>query len=206
MLRAEHFVSGEQELAAARLGMWLFLLSEVLLFGGLFTCYATYRALFPQTFAAASRHLHVAWGTLNTAVLLTSSLTVALAVHFARTNRSRKAAAMLGVSLLLASAFLVIKGIEYSAHFEEHALPGKYFALAGLDLPGASMFFTLYFFMTGLHALHVVAGMGALSYVGLRALRGHFSAGYYTPVELGGLYWHLVDIVWIFLYPLLYLI
>ena len=145
-------------------------------------------------------------GTLNTVVLITSSFTVALSVHFCRDSRSRLAGAMIGLSLVLASVFLALKGLEYSAHFREHALPGKYFALEGFHQRGASLFFTLYFFTTGLHAIHVLAGMAVLTWIGVRALRNEFTAAHHTPVELASMYWHLVDLVWIFLYPLLYLI
>ncbi|MBI3182779.1 MAG: cytochrome c oxidase subunit 3 family protein [Myxococcales bacterium] len=205
-VRAAHFASAEQQLAAARMGMWLFVASEVLLFTGLFVAYAAYRFLFPETFAQASRHLDLFLGTLNTVVLITSSLTVALAVHFASAGRSKLAAAMLAASIAFGVAFLLVKAREYGHHFETRALPGRHYGLEGLTLPGASLFFTLYFFMTGLHALHVLVGVGVLGWVAARCYRGDFSAEYHTPVELGGMYWHLVDLVWIFLYPMLYLI
>src|SRR4051812_26769389 len=189
-----------------RLGMWLFLATEILLFAGLFCGYAIYRFQFPLAFAECSRHLDVALGTVNTVVLITSSFTVALAIHFARTDKARLAAICLVLTLVFALGFLGIKAVEYAAHFHEHALPGKYYAFPEVKLPGAAMFYTMYFLMTGLHGVHVVAGMSVLSWLLWRTLQGRYSSRYYTGIELGGLYWHLVDLVWIFLYPLLYLI
>jgi cytochrome c oxidase subunit 3 len=203
---AHHFSSLERQNEAMRLGMWLFLATEILLFAGLFTGYAVYRFEFPLAFAECSRHLEIPLGTVNTLVLITSSLTVALAIHYARTDRQQAAAICLVLTLLFALAFLGIKAVEYSAHFHEKSLPGKYYAFEAVKLPGAAMFFTLYFLMTGLHGLHVVAGMSVLSWLLFRTLQGRYSSRYYTGLELGGLYWHLVDLIWIFLYPLLYLI
>jgi cytochrome c oxidase subunit 3 len=139
-------------------------------------------------------------------VLITSSLTVALAIHYARTDRRRAAAICLVITLLFALSFLGIKAVEYAAHFHERSLPGKYYAYEAVKIPGAAMFFSVYFLMTGLHGLHVIAGMSVLSWILRRTLQGRYSSLYYTGLELGGLYWHLVDLVWIFLYPLLYLI
>jgi len=201
-----HFASLERQNEAMRLGMWLFLATEILLFAGLFTGYAVYRFEFPFAFAEGSRHLNITAGTLNTVVLITSSFTVALAIHFARSDRPKAAAICLVITLLFALAFLGIKAIEYTEHFREHALPGKYYAFEEVKAPGAAMFYSLYFLMTGLHGVHVVAGMSVLSYILWRTLQGRYSSRYYTGIELGGLYWHLVDLVWIFLYPLLYLI
>jgi cytochrome c oxidase subunit III len=205
-IAGHHFSSLERQNEAMRLGMWLFLATEILLFAGLFTGYAVYRFEFPLAFKEASRHLNIAAGTINTVVLITSSFTVALAIHFARTDKPRAAAVCLGITLLFALGFLGIKAIEYTEHFREHALPGKYYAFEEVKVPGAAMFYSLYFLMTGLHGVHVVAGMTVLSYILWRTLQGRYSSRYYTGIELGGLYWHLVDLVWIFLYPLLYLI
>jgi cytochrome c oxidase subunit 3 len=201
-----HFSSLARQNEAMRLGMWLFLATEILLFAGLFTGYAVYRFEFPLAFAECSRHLELMLGTVNTVVLITSSLTVALAIHYARSNRPRAAAICLILTLLFALAFLGIKAVEYTAHFHEKSLPGKYYAFEEVKVPGAAMFFSLYFMMTGLHGLHVIMGMSVLSWILWRTLQGRYSARYYTGLELGGLYWHLVDLVWIFLYPLLYLI
>jgi cytochrome c oxidase subunit 3 len=201
-----HFSSLARQNEAMRLGMWLFLATEILLFSGLFVGYAVYRFQFPLAFAEASRHLNLTAGTVNTVVLITSSFTVALAIHFARTDNPRAAAICLVLTILMALGFLGIKAIEYTEHFHEHALPGKFYAFKEVTIPGAAMFYSLYFLMTGLHGLHVVVGMSVLSWILWRTLQGRYSSRYYTGLELGGLYWHLVDLVWIFLYPLLYLI
>ncbi|HZH04486.1 MAG TPA: cytochrome c oxidase subunit 3 family protein, partial [Myxococcaceae bacterium] len=177
-----------------------------LLFAPLFTAYALYRYLYPEMFVAASRHLDVTLGTVNTLVLITSSLTVAMAVHFARVGKNKMVIVMIALSLLAGFAFLGIKGVEYAHKFHEGALPGKYYALKDLPDPSANMFFTIYFLATGVHAFHVVIGMGVLVWVAIRAAQNRISPEYYVPAELGGMYWHLVDLVWIFLYPLLYLI
>jgi len=203
---AHHFRSIETQRQAERLGMWLFLATEVLLFAGLFCGYALYRFLYSETFHLASAHLDAGLGTVNTVVLISSSLTVALAHHFAHQGRSRLAGVLLFVSVLAGLAFLGIKAVEYGHKFEEGLLPGRYFHNPELTAPGASMFFTLYFLTTGLHAFHVIVGMGVLTWIGVRAWRGEFHENHSMPVELAGLYWHLVDLVWIFLYPLLYLV
>lgn len=203
---AHHFPDLRTQEHAARLGMWLFLATELLLFGGLFTAYSVYRYLYPGTFAEASQHLSVAAGTINTVVLITSSLTVALAHHHAHHGKGRRAALLLLVTLGFAVVFLLIKAWEWSHDFHEGLLPGRYFHSAELTANGAPMFFTLYFLLTGLHGLHVVIGMTVLAVLMVLCWRGAYDHGYSTPVELGGMYWHLVDLVWIFLYPLLYLI
>ena len=203
---AHHFSSLSRQNEAMRLGMWLFLATEILLFAGLFTGYAVYRFQFPEAFAECSRHLELTLGTVNTLVLITSSLTVALAIHYARSNRRQAAAVCLVITILFAFAFLGIKAVEYTAHFHERSLPGKYYAFEEVKIPGAAMFFSLYFLMTGLHGLHVVAGMIVLGFILRHTLQNRYSSRYYTGLELGGMYWHLVDMVWIFLYPLLYLI
>lgn len=203
---AHHFRTVEAQRDAERLGMWLFLATEVLLFAGLFCGYALYRFLYPETFRLASARLDVVLGTVNTVVLITSSLTVALAHHFAHHDRSRLAGALLFLSVLAGVAFLGVKAVEYTHKFHEGLLPGRFFHAGDLTAPGASMFFTVYFLATGLHAIHVMIGMGVLSWIGARALRNEFHHNHSIPVELAGLYWHLVDLVWIFLYPLLYLV
>jgi cytochrome c oxidase subunit III len=201
-----HFSSLARQNEAMQLGMWLFLATEILLFAGLFTGYSIYRFEFHEAFVECSRHLALTLGTVNTVVLITSSLSVALSIHYARTDRPRAAAVCLALTLLFALGFLGIKAVEYTEHFHERALPGKYYAFEKVQIPGAAMFYTLYFLMTGLHALHVIAGMSVLSWLFWRTLQGRYSSRYYTGLELGGLYWHLVDLVWIFLFPLLYLI
>jgi cytochrome c oxidase subunit 3 len=202
----EQFEDLEKQGHAARLGMWTFLASEMLLFAGLFALYATYRAVYRADFHAAAGEMSLLLGTANTYVLITSSLSVALAVWAARAGRPGLVVAMLGVTILFGLAFLVLKGVEYSAHFARGIYPGQ--AYASLELPqsGAKIFFTLYYFMTGLHALHVIAGLGVLVWCLRRALRAAFTAEHHTGLELGAMYWHLVDLIWIFLWPLLYLV
>ena len=203
---AHHFPNLRQQEHAARLGMWLFLATELLLFGGLFTAYSVYRYLYPATFVVASEHLSVGAGTINTLVLITSSLTVALAHHLAHHGRGRSAALSLIITLAFGVVFLMIKAWEWTHDFHEGLLPGRYFSSRELQAVGAPMFFTLYFCMTGLHGLHVIVGMAVLGVLLVMCWRGSFDHGYSTPMELGGMYWHLVDLIWIFLYPLFYLI
>jgi cytochrome c oxidase subunit 3 len=196
---AESFEDLEQQKEAATLGMWLFLATEVLFFGGLFLAYTVYRAAYPEAFASASKELSLFFGTLNTAVLLTSSWSMALAVHAAQAGRRRALLWSLAVTAVLGSMFLVVKGFEYSEDFRRHLLPSLQ--------PGFSkLFFWLYYAMTLVHATHLVIGIGIISVIFWRALKDEFSATYFTPVELAGLYWHFVDLIWVFLYPLLYLI
>jgi len=201
---AEQFDSLEQQHEAATLGIWTFLATEVLFFGGLFTAYVVYRFLYPQAFAEASHHTNLLYGTVNTAVLLTSSLTMALAVQAAQEGRNRALVRCLAATIVLGIGFLLVKGLEYREHFAHHLVPGAQFALTAK--PKTELFFWLYFTMTGLHGIHVLAGIGVLSVLAFMSSRLNFSSEYYTPVEMGGLYWHFVDIVWVFLYPLLYLI
>lgn len=203
---AHHFSSLERQNEAIRLGMWLFLSTEILIFAGLFVGYAVFRFQFPEAFAECSRHLDLSLGTVNTVILITSSFTVAMSIHFARTDRRMLAVACLVFTIACALGFLGIKAVEYSHKFAEGALPGKYYTFAHVTADGAPMYFTVYFLTTGLHALHVVIGMTVLAVLTVKTLRGRFNSAYYTGLELGGLYWHLVDLVWIFLFPLLYLI
>ena len=203
---AHQFDDIEQQHESASLGMWIFLATEIMFFGALFLGYSVYRGAYHSAYAEASRHLDVVLGGINTGVLLCSSLTMALAVHAAQLGGRRTVVALLIATILLGSVFLGIKAVEYTAHFREKSLPGKYYAFEEVKIAGAAMFFSLYFIMTGLHGLHVVAGMSVLSWLLWRTLQGRYSSRYYTGLEMGGLYWHLVDLVWIFLYPLLYLI
>jgi cytochrome c oxidase subunit 3 len=204
--RAHHFSTLAKQRHAATLGMWVFLGTEVLLFGGLFVAYAYYRVVFPETFGEASAHLDIGIGTINTLILILSSFAVALSTYFVYHTRIRLAAGMLGIAMACGFAFLTLKGFEWSAHFREGAYPGKYYAFEAVQGPGASLFFSLYYLMTGLHALHVTIGIGALGWALALTLRGAFSRDYDTPLELVTMYWHLVDIIWIFLFPALYVI
>jgi cytochrome c oxidase subunit 3 len=218
---AHHFEDLGQQHEAATLGMWLFLATEVLFFGGLFAGYAMYRELYGDAFAVASKQLYVSLGTVNTAVLIGSSLTMALALHSARVGRQKAIAWFLMATMTLGTTFLVIKGVEYYLDYRESLVPGLSFREAvapegaeaaegewppGTDVGHVKLFFTFYYIMTGLHAAHMVVGLGVLLYLTRQARRGKYSPGYYTPLEVAGLYWHFVDIVWVFLFPLLYLI
>ncbi len=201
-----HFDSLEQQRDASTLGMWAFVAQEAMFFGGLFTVYVMYRFLYPQAFHLGSHELNVLLGGINTAVLITSSLTMALAVWSAQTSRRRTLTACLVATLLLGITFLVIKYFEYAAKFHHHLVPGSHFSFPGAEGGHVQLFFCLYFAMTGMHALHMIVGAGILMVFIPRATRGRFTAEYAHPVELFGLYWHFVDIVWIFLFPLLYLL
>ena len=192
--------------ATARLGMWVFLASESLLFAALFALYAAYRFIYPAEFHAAAAHANVLLGTINTYLLLTSSLTVALSIHETKHGRRRRALILLAITIGLGVAFEVLKLVEYGLHLRDGIAPGGYYAFSALPAHGAVLYFTLYYLMTGLHALHVLGGLAALAWLWLRLYRGRINAGSYLALELGGLYWHLVDLVWIFLWPLIYLV
>ena len=206
-----YFASAEQQFDAAKMGMWLFLVTEVLLFSGMFVAYAVYRVGHPEVFAHASELLDWQLGALNTVVLLTSSFTVALSIHFVQQNEKEKVIVLLLMTLLCAAAFVVVKYFEYTSKFAHGIFPGAGYEPYGkmyaeYDVPFAMQFFSIYFIMTGIHGIHVLVGMGLFGWLVSRVARGHLSSEYYTPLELTGLYWHLVDIIWIFLFPLLYLI
>lgn len=257
---AHHFETPQQQFASNKLGMWIFLATEVLFFSGLFVAYAVYRANHPEVFIHASELLDKSLGGLNTVVLITSSFTMALAVRLSMLGQTRKLVAALVVTLVLAGGFLGVKAIEYQhkwkhgllwgQHYDPHtehvehgdaehaaaaphaaadeakeadaarsniapsatgptglARPGEDHSIQHVDDPSnVHVFFGIYFAMTGLHGLHVIIGMGLILWLILRARRGEFSRKYFTPVDLVGLYWHLVDLIWIFLFPLLYLI
>ena len=203
---AHHFDTLEQQQEAATLGMWVFLMTEILFFGGLFLVYTIYRTWYPEAFAAASHHLDIPLGTINTAVLIGSSLTMALAVHAAQANSRNGIIVFIVLTMILGAVFLGIKGIEYSHKFHEHLVPGPGFQFDAPHALHAQIFFSLYFVMTGLHALHMIIGLGLMIWMLVWAYNGPLGDGYYSPVEIVGLYWHFVDIVWIFLFPLLYLI
>jgi cytochrome c oxidase subunit 3 len=202
---AHHFESLEKQQHAARLGMWVFLATEVLLFAALFAAYAVYRYLFHEAFAEASRGLQTWIGLVNTIVLVTSSFTVALGLDRSARGDGKGTRLLFGVSVLLALVFLVFKYVEYSHHFETGELPGRFYRG---EIPGSGprLFFTLYFMITGLHGIHVIVGATILTVVGVLAGKGRYGREYNVPVELAGLYWHLVDMIWIFVFPLIYLI
>ena len=251
---AHHFDSAEQQFESGKLGMWIFLATEILLFGGLFCAYAVYRSNHPEIFVYAHRFLDKTLGAINTTVLICSSFTMALAVRAAQLGRTKALVRLLAATIVFAFCFLGIKAVEYEHKWKEGLLWGRRFhaelerpaaakpaplpslpaAAAeersaippaavgprGLAAPGArahgeedlgppknvQTFFAVYFLMTGLHGVHVIAGMIVIALVLVRARRGEFGPGYFTPVDLAGLYWHLVDLIWIYLFPLLYLI
>jgi cytochrome c oxidase subunit III len=205
-----HFQTMEQQKDSATLGMWIFLSTEILFFGGLFLTYTVNRHAYPGIFAEASKTLDLKLGTINTIVLIASSLTMAMAVWSAQTGKKKLITIFLLLTLLLGSVFLGIKAIEYHAKYVEHHIPGLPFQFEpGSDIATnahTQLFFSLYFGMTGLHAMHMVVGVGLLMWLIRQSLKGRFTPEYNTPVENIGLYWHFVDIVWIYLFPLLYLI
>ena len=202
-----HFDTMGQQKEAAVIGMWVFLLTEILFFGGLFMAYMLYRTWYFDAFAEASRSLSLFWGGLNTAVLIGSSLTMAMAVRSAQTNQRKATVNWLILTTVLGCVFLGVKVIEYADKFEHHIVPGPHFDKSAWTHPaGVEQFYSLYFIMTGLHAVHMVIGIGLMTVIAIMAWRRQFDGVYYTPVEVSGLYWHFVDIVWIFLFPLLYLI
>ncbi len=236
---AHHFDTPAQQFGAGKLGMWLFLITEILFFGGLFCAYAVYRANHPEIFVYAHQFLDKYLGALNTAVLIFSSLTMAWAVHCAQCDQTRRLIVGLILTLLCATVFLGVKYVEYKHKWEAGLLPAGQFQPvehgaeandfiqgdteapahgspeeAAHDAAGdqtqrpknVGIFFSIYFCMTGLHAIHVVAGMVAIAWLLVRSLKGHFSSRYFGPVDYVGLYWHLVDLIWIYLFPLLYLI
>lgn len=218
------FQTMTQQKEAAMLGMWAFLLTEILFFGGLFLAYMLYRTWYHDAFVAASSSIAISWGLLNTVVLIGSSLTMALAVRSAQLSQRMATVNWLIATMILGTVFLGVKVIEYADKFEHHHVPGASYVWAepghdaGLSETHAAspdeanfqlhtqIFFSLYFTMTGLHALHMIIGIGLLAVITWMAWKGRFSGEYYTPVEMSGLYWHFVDIVWIYLFPLLYLI
>jgi cytochrome c oxidase subunit 3 len=205
----EQFDTEAQQKDASTLGMWLFLITEVMFFGGLFLVYTVYRHIYPAIFAVASSSLNVYIGAANTVVLLCSSFTMVLAVRGAQLGQRRTLVLFLVLTLILGGVFLGVKAYEWNEKFTEHHIPGAAFHFEGMqpnEQAHAQLFFSLYFAMTGLHALHMVVGAGMLIVLIRLAQKGRYSADYMTPVDLGGLYWHFVDIIWIFLFPLLYLI
>lgn len=227
---AHHFESAEQQRQSAQLGMWAFLVTEVMFFSGLFAAYIIYRSLYPEAWTVGSHMLSIGLGGFNTIILLCSSLTMALAVHAAQTDKRGASARWIILTIVLGLAFLGVKMVEYSAKIEHHLVPGAHFhldpaqELANLQAAGVQvgdhlrhametvntahvqLFFSLYFATTGLHALHMIIGIGVMIWLLKTTIEGRYSSAYINPVEVSGLYWHFVDIVWIFLFPLLYLV
>lgn len=202
----EQYAELSQQREAATLGMWVFLVTEVMFFGGMITGYVAYRFAYPDAFRLGSVHMLFMAGTINTAVLISASLFVAMAVHAAREGNRKMLVWCLLISMFLGIVFLAIKGYEYHDHWVEHKVPGINFQWDGPDPRHAELFFVLYFFLTGFHALHMLIGVTLLGFIALFAWKGRYTPEYHNPVENAALYWHFVDIVWIFLYPMLYLI
>ena len=206
---AHHFDTTGQQFSSAKLGMWLFLCTEILMFSGLFLAYFILRTLYPEMVLAAGEELNKVAGGVNTVVLITSSFTMAMGVRAAQVNDQRALTRNLLYTLGFAGVFMVVKYFEYSAKIHHGMLPGEWYSAAqhGYVLPKyTKVFFAIYFCMTGLHGIHVLVGMGIMVWLLIRVRRGEFSADNYVAVENAGLYWHLVDLVWIFLFPLLYLV
>jgi cytochrome c oxidase subunit III len=211
-----HYATAEQQKDAASFGMWLFLVTEVMFFGGMFCAYLVYRYSYFGDFAAASKSLDWHLGAANTAVLICSSLTVAMAVRCAQVGKQKAIVVYLLLTIVLGLVFLGVKAVEYKAKFDEHHIPGRPDFQLSETIPRhpgvlanqqhAQVYFSLYFAMTGMHALHMIIGVGLFAFLTYKAWKGRYTSDYYTPVENAGLYWHFVDIVWIYLFPLLYLI
>jgi cytochrome c oxidase subunit 3 len=222
-----HFENMEQQREAGTLGMWVFLVTEIMFFGGMFLAYTLYRSYYPMAFASGSNHLDITLGAVNTGVLIFSSFTMAMAVYFTQVGKQRPQVICLVLTLILGLTFLGIKGVEYKSKWDDHLIPGRLFAgnpfnptvaehgdedphklhlLEGASVRQVEMFYWIYFAMTGMHALHMIIGAGLLTFLLIFSLKGRFDPEYHSPVEVIGLYWHFVDIVWIFLFPLLYLL
>jgi cytochrome c oxidase subunit 3 len=223
-----HFENMEQQREAGTLGMWVFLVTEIMFFGALFLAYTLYRYKYPAAFAAASNHLEIRLGAVNTVVLIFSSFTMAMAVYSTQVGKRRNSIICLLLTIVLGLAFLGIKAVEYHEKYTDHLIPGtlipgnpfnpaiagpgeeadahKLHLRPGVSVKNVEMFYWIYFAMTGMHALHMIIGVGLLAVLTFMAWRDRFSPEYHAPVEIVGLYWHFVDIVWIFLFPLLYLL
>ena len=209
---AHHFESKEQQYSSAKQGLWLFMATEILMFGAIFAAYAIFRNIYPESFAQGSSLLDWRLGFVNTLVLIFSSFTMALAIYYCQTNRHKAAVINLALTLACAGVFLIVKYFEYSGKISHGILPGKFFDFHGQDTQGAAitshlaLFFSFYFVMTGLHGLHVIVGMGLITWMLCKVLRKELHKEYYTPLEGVGIFWHIVDLIWIYLFPILYLI
>jgi len=204
-----HFADMEQQRESSEFGMWVFLITEIMFFGGMFAAYMIYRYLYYPSWAAGSEKMDFWYGTINTVVLICSSLTMALAVHSAQVGRRKLLVTLLIITMLFGVTFLVIKGVEYHGHWVKNEFPGAGFHVEDVDAAAAvhiELFFSLYWAMTGFHALHMLIGIGIVALITYFSWRGKYGPDYHNPVEITGLYWHFVDLIWIYLYPLLYLI
>lgn len=203
---AHHFKSAEHEYESTKQGIWLFMATEILMFGGLFVGYAIFHSLYPEMFAEGATHLDWKMGFTNTCVLLLSSYTMAMSIQTIQSGKAKRAVPYLAVTLLCGAGFMVIKYLEYTHKFHLGLYPGKWFTYEGAQHSNLALYFSFYFIMSGLHGIHVLLGMGLITWVMIRAMRGEFDEHYYTPVEGVGIFWHIVDLIWIYLFPILYLI
>lgn len=205
---AHHFKTAEQQYESGKQGIWLFMLTEILMFGAIFVGYAIYHRMYPEMFSEGASHLDWKMGFVNTLVLIFSSFTMALGITYNQKNQPKKAAAALAVTILCGAIFMVIKYFEYSHKIHMGILPGKFLDVAkvGAEHANLGLYFGFYYCMTGLHGFHVLLGMGLIAWCLFRTMRGDFNAKYFTPVEGVGIFWHIVDLIWIFLFPLLYLV
>lgn len=205
---AHHFKNADEQFVTAKLGMWVFIMQEILFFAPLFVGYFMYKGQYFPSFHAAAKSLDPVMGGVNTVILITSSFTMARAVAAAQRGNKEALQENLLWTIMCAFGFLVVKYLEYSHKIHDGLLPGSHFSNAELlqVAPQAPLFFAFYFAMTGLHGFHVLVGAGVLIWLYVRARRGDFGSNYYTPVEMTGLYWHLVDLIWIYLFPILYLV
>lgn len=203
---ASHFVNTDHQFGTAKEGIWVFMVTEILMFGGLFVAYFIFHSIYPDVFKKGSESLSWKLGALNTVVLIVSSFTMALAINLIQRGKRTQASWSLIITLLCGLGFMAIKSIEYSGKISHGLLPSKYFAIEHAELAHQALYYGLYFCMTGLHGLHVLIGMGLITWVLIKNMKGHFDGTYYTPVEGVGIFWHIVDLIWIFLFPLLYLV
>jgi cytochrome c oxidase subunit 3 len=201
-----HYDNAEHEFSSAKQGMWIFMVTEVLMIGALFVGYLLFRLRFPEAFHEAHQHLDVKLGTTNTVILLVSSATMVLGVSAVQRGNNKRGMRMLMATVALGACFLVVKYFEYTHEFKEGIFPGGYYHFEGLKTAHAPLFYSFYFVMTGIHAFHVIVGMSLITWLITKIKRGHISKDYFTPIELVGFYWHFVDLVWIYLFPLLYLL
>ena len=205
---AHHFKNATEQYDSAKQGLWLFMVTEIMMFGGLFVGYIIFHSLYPEMFAEGAKELDWRMGFLNTLVLVTSSLTMALGIYFLQVRKQKAAVISLWLTILLGLCFMVVKYFEYTHKFHLGFLPGKFLDPAYVHAEHANLglYFGFYFCMTGLHGLHVLIGMCLIGWVAIKAQKGHFGPEYFTPVEGVGIFWHIVDLIWIFLFPLLYLV
>ncbi len=203
---AHHFKDGQHEFQSSMLGVWLFLATEILMFGGLIVAYIIYNSMYPEVFAEGAKFLDWRLGATNTIVLLLSSWTMVMGVRSAQTNNNKLCVKYLLATIVFGAIFMGIKYYEYTHKFHLGLYPGELFSFTGGEASNLALYFSFYFCLTGMHGLHVIIGILLIIWVLLRAKKNEFNSEYYTPVEGVGLFWHLVDVIWIYLFPMLYLI